>query len=62
LNLPAIAGVTKAVSATAAMRVLRDFDIFHLTVGLHVPGLDTVVVIDRVDATLGAKLDLVGCT
>src|SRR4051794_20201138 len=37
---------------------LRHFDIFNFAVLLHVPGLDAVVVVDRIDAAIFAELGL----
>src|SRR6476659_10607714 len=38
----------------------RHLDILNLAVLLHVPGLDAVVVVDRIDATIFAELRLAG--
>src|SRR6478672_411528 len=47
-----------AQESSAAATSLSDFDILDLTIGLHMPGLDAIVVVDRIDAADLAQLRL----
>src|SRR5690242_2826488 len=48
--LPCASAGVLAASSSAMTSALADFDILNLAVRLEMPGLDAVVVIDRVDA------------
>src|SRR5687768_15340095 len=48
--LPCANAGALAASSTAIASVLADLDILNLAVRLEMPGLDAVIVIDRVDA------------
>ena len=55
---PARSGVPIRQAKAAAANNLGNFNILDLTIGQYVPGLDTVVVIDRIDAADLAEFDL----
>src|SRR5882724_9892987 len=50
LRSPANAVPVTATNTNRMRTALRHFDILDLAIGLHQPGLDAVVVVDRIDA------------
>ena len=61
----AVGGRVANTQATTSARRLRNLDILHLAILVHVPGLDAVVVVDRVHAAdlaqfVLARLDIAG--
>src|ERR1700682_3464899 len=58
LRSPALADAAASSAQARSAVALGYFDILDLTVALHEPGLDAVVVVDRVDAADFAQLRL----